>query len=61
MAVPWTPIDAIAGPLRSAHARPLGAKIATALLLGGVEEHDDEMRAGLQATLERLKAVAEAG
>jgi len=39
--------------------RPLLARLTAAALLGGVEGHDDEMRAGLQATLERLKAVAE--
>lgn len=39
--------------------RPLPAKLASKLLLGGLEEHEDEMRQGLQATLERLKAVAE--
>lgn len=41
-------------------ARPLAARIAARLLLGGVEEHDQEMRDGLRATLERLKAVVEA-
>lgn len=40
--------------------RPLVARVFSALVLGGVEGHDDEMRAGLQATLDRLKAVAEA-
>jgi uncharacterized protein YndB with AHSA1/START domain len=40
--------------------RPLVARLAARLFLGGVEEHEEEMRAGLQATLERLKAVAEA-
>jgi uncharacterized protein YndB with AHSA1/START domain len=39
--------------------RPLLAKVFSTLLLGGIEDHDDEMRAGMQATLERLKAVAE--
>jgi uncharacterized protein YndB with AHSA1/START domain len=41
--------------------RPFVAKAASTLLLGGMEEHEEEMRQGLQATLERLKAVAEAG
>jgi uncharacterized protein YndB with AHSA1/START domain len=36
------------------------ATVFTKLALGGVEEHDDELRAGMRATLERLKAVAEA-
>lgn len=40
--------------------RPAVAKIFSKLLLGGVEEHDDEMRAGMLATLERLKTLAEA-
>lgn len=40
--------------------RPVLAKLTSALFLGGVGGHEDEMRAGLQATLERLKAVAEA-
>ena len=40
-------------------ARPLAARLTSRLLLGGVEEHDDELRAGMQATLERLKALAE--
>ena len=39
--------------------RPLVARATAKLFLGGVEEHEDEMREGLQATLERLKAVAE--
>ncbi|MGQ0833025.1 MAG: SRPBCC family protein [Microthrixaceae bacterium] len=41
-------------------ARPLVARIAAKYLLGGLEEHDDELRAGLHATLERLKTAAEA-
>lgn len=40
--------------------RPRLARVFSKLLLGGVEEHDDEMRDGMRATLERLKAVAEA-
>ena len=40
--------------------RPAVAKIFSKLLLGGVEEHDDEMRTGMAATLERLKNLAEA-
>lgn len=39
--------------------RPLIAAAFTKLALGGVEEHDDELRAGMRATLERLKTVAE--
>lgn len=41
--------------------RPLVARLASRLFLGGVEEHEDEMRDGLVATLERLKQVAESG
>jgi uncharacterized protein YndB with AHSA1/START domain len=41
--------------------RPLLAKVFSTLLLGGIEDHDDEMRLGMQQTLERLKAVAEEG
>jgi dimethylaniline monooxygenase (N-oxide forming) len=39
--------------------RPRSARLVSALLLGGVEEHDDEMRQGMRATLERIKAAAE--
>lgn len=41
--------------------RPALARLTSRLFLGGIEEHDDEMRDGLVATLQRLKAVAEAG
>lgn len=41
--------------------RPMLARVFSKLLLGGVEEHDDEMRAGMRSTLERLKQVAEQG
>jgi hypothetical protein len=41
--------------------RPLVAKVFSAIALGGVADHDQEMRDGMLATLERLKAVAEAG
>jgi uncharacterized protein YndB with AHSA1/START domain len=41
-------------------ARPVVAKLFTRFALGGVEAHEDELRAGMEATLERLKAVAEA-
>jgi uncharacterized protein YndB with AHSA1/START domain len=41
--------------------RPAVARIFTKLLLGGVEDHDDELRAGMRQTLERVKAIAEAG
>lgn len=40
-------------------ARPFLAKAFSALLLGGIKGHDDEMRDGMRATLERLRAVAE--
>ncbi|MGQ0433062.1 MAG: SRPBCC family protein [Microthrixaceae bacterium] len=40
--------------------RTLIATVFTRFALGGVEDHDDELRAGMRATLERLKAVAEA-
>ncbi len=39
--------------------RPRLARVFSKLVLGGIEEHDDEMRAGMQATLERLKVIAE--
>lgn len=39
--------------------RPLVARAFAALLLGGIAGHDDELRAGMRATLERLKATAE--
>jgi uncharacterized protein YndB with AHSA1/START domain len=39
--------------------RPLLAKVFSTLLLGGIDDHDDEMRDGMRQTLERLKAVAE--
>jgi hypothetical protein len=39
--------------------RPLLAKVFSTLLLGGADGHDDELRAGMRQTLERLKAVAE--
>lgn len=52
---------AVAQESREAFAdRPLRARAFSRFLLGGIEEHDEEMRAGLVATLERLKAVAEA-
>jgi hypothetical protein len=40
--------------------RPVIARLAARVFLGGVEEHEDEMRDGLRASLEHLKAVAEA-
>jgi uncharacterized protein YndB with AHSA1/START domain len=40
--------------------RPLSARVFTALLLGGVKGHDNEMREGMVATLNQLKALAEA-
>lgn len=39
--------------------RSLAARAAAKVLLGGVESHDQEMREGLVATLQRLKAVVE--
>jgi uncharacterized protein YndB with AHSA1/START domain len=39
--------------------RPLVAKVFAGLLLGGVDDHDDELRNGMRQTLERLKAIAE--
>ncbi len=39
--------------------RPLVAKVFSAIALGGVADHDQEMRDGMLATLERLRAVAE--
>lgn len=41
--------------------RPLLAKVFTKLLLGGEDGHEHELRAGMRATLERVKAIAEAG
>jgi uncharacterized protein YndB with AHSA1/START domain len=40
--------------------RPLVAKLFTQFLLGGEDGHTDELRAGIQQTLERVKAIAEA-
>jgi len=39
--------------------RPLGARLVARLLLGGIAEHDEELRDGMRATLERLQALAE--
>lgn len=39
--------------------RPAAARFTARIFLGGVDEHEEEMRDGLLATLERLKAVAE--
>lgn len=39
--------------------RPLVARIYTKVALGGVEEHDQEMRDGMRRTLERLRDIAE--
>ena len=41
--------------------RPLVAKVFAGLLLGGVDDHDDELRNGMRQTLERLKVIAEKG
>lgn len=40
--------------------RPTVAKLFTQVLLGGEDSHTDELRAGMQATLERVRALAEA-
>jgi len=40
---------------------PLVARIFTTLLLGGVDDHTEELRDGMRATLERLKLLAETG
>jgi len=42
-------------------ARPAIAKLFTGLLLGGLDRHEDELREGMRATLERLRVIAEAG
>jgi hypothetical protein len=39
--------------------RPLIAKAFAAVVLGGVDDHEGELQAGMLATLERLKALAE--
>ncbi|CAN5422685.1 SRPBCC family protein [soil metagenome] len=39
--------------------RPLGARVVSRFLLGGADEHDEEMRVGMRTTLENLRAVAE--
>ena len=36
-------------------ARPLVAKVFAVVALGGVDDHEDELRDGMLATLERLK------
>lgn len=41
--------------------RPRVGKLFTKAFLGGEDGHSDELREGMRATLERLKAVAEAG
>ncbi|HEX2577777.1 MAG TPA: hypothetical protein VHK88_15600, partial [Aquihabitans sp.] len=40
--------------------RSLLARVFTAVALGGGDRHEDELRAGMRSTLERLRAVAEA-
>lgn len=40
--------------------RPLVARLTARFFLGGMDEHEDELREALLATLERVKAVAEA-
>jgi len=39
--------------------RPLLARIYSRIALGGVEEHDREMRDGMRRTLDRLRDIAE--
>ena len=39
--------------------RPLLARLTARFFLGGQDEHEEELQDGLQATLQRLKAVAE--
>lgn len=39
--------------------RPWSARLFAGGLLGGVPDHDEEMRAGMAATLRRLKELAE--
>ena len=41
--------------------RPMVAKVFTKLLLGGEDGHEDELRDGMRATLDRVKEIAEAG
>ncbi len=41
--------------------RPLVAKLFTQVLLGGEQGHEEELRDGMRQTLERVKAIAEAG
>jgi uncharacterized protein YndB with AHSA1/START domain len=41
--------------------RPMVAKVFTKVLLGGVDGHEDELRDGMRATLDRVKEIAEAG
>jgi uncharacterized protein YndB with AHSA1/START domain len=41
--------------------RPMVARAFARVALGGVEAHEDELRAGMRATLERLKTAAETG
>jgi hypothetical protein len=40
---------------------PALARFFTRFLLGGVDEHTDELRDGMRRTLEQVKALAEAG
>ncbi len=39
--------------------RSLVARLYAKFMLGGVDEHEEEMREGMRATLERLRSVAE--
>lgn len=59
----FEPSDGGATTVTESHAmfrrRPLSAWVFSTLLLGGAKDHDEEMRAGMRTSLERLKAVAE--
>lgn len=41
--------------------QPLVAKIFSTVVLGGAKAHDDEMRDGMTATLDKIKQIAEQG
>lgn len=40
-------------------ARPLGARLVAGALLGGIDEHEQELRDGMRRTLARLRVLAE--
>lgn len=62
----WEIEPAAAGGTRVVHRRPvprgitLLSKVFAPLALGGSEEHADELETGMQLTVDRLKAAAEA-